>query len=85
MIHMITGPGALPDALQAMQPGDIGICMDQSVNALPDGPWPCPIFVLDSDPIHRERLPDGVEIMEMGTFVHVVAAYGPTRTWSDRG
>ena len=46
MIHMVTGPGAMPDALSALQAGDILVCLDQAIHALPKGPWLTPVYVL---------------------------------------
>lgn len=84
MIHMVTGPGAMPDALSALQAGDLLICLDQSITALPKGPWLTPVYVLASDATRPQALPDGVGVLEMSAFVHIVAEHGPTRTWSDR-
>ena len=84
MIHMVTGPGAMPDALSALQAGDILVCLDQAIHALPKGPWLTPVYVLATDVMTPKAIPDGVHVLEMSAFVHVVAEHGPTRTWSDR-
>lgn len=84
MIHLITGPGSVPAAFAAAESGDILVCLDQAIVALPPRPWTHPVYLLDTDASCPEGLPEGVTVLTMGTFVHVVAEYGPTRTWSDR-
>lgn len=84
MIHLITGPGAVSAAFAAADSGDILVCLDQAIAALPQGPWAHPVYVLETDAGSPESLPTGVTVLPMGSFVHVVAEHGPTRTWSDR-